>query len=146
MKRSTSFRIRLVAGASLAFVDGMTFDILDTRNDLLCVYDYRGLSRTISTPVSASFRGPWNDFETGKPVEVDDFGGIAIIVGMGVMDKSLASLTLKPLLGMPVVIEPFQTGWSIGFGAGAGAGIFSRMFPPIDASRAPFPHNVVKET
>src|SRR5262245_7737005 len=123
----------------------MTFDILDTKNSLVCVYDYRGVSATIATPVGASFRGPWNDFDTRTPMDVDDFGGVALIASIGVMDKSLASLTLKPLLKLPIVIEPFSTGWSIGFSGGGGAGIFSRMFPPIEASRAPFPHNVEKD-
>ncbi len=140
MPESTSFRIRLVAGVSMLFVDGLSFDILDVKNNLLCVYDYRGVSLTLSTPMSAAFRGPWNDFKTRKPMKVDGFGGLAHIASVGVMDKSVTSLTISPLGAFPVVLEPFATGWSLGFSAGGGMGIFSKMFPPIEASRAPWPH------
>jgi hypothetical protein len=142
MPQSSSFRIRLVGGVSLLFVDGMSFDILDVTNHLLCVYDYRGLSFSISTPVSASFRGPWNDFRTLQPMRVDDFGGMAHIASVGVMDSSVNLLTISPLGSPPVNIEPFNTGLSVGFSAGGGMGSFSRMFPAIEASRAPWPHTV----
>ena len=142
MPLSTNFSIRVVAGASFLFVDGLCFDILDRTNNLLCVYDYRGLSLSISTPATASTRGPWNNFTTRQPMSVDGFGGRADIASVGVMDGSLTSLTINPLGKLPIVIPRFQTGWTVGFSAGGGMGVFSRMFPAVEASRAPWPHTL----
>lgn len=142
MPTSTSFRIRVVGGLSLLFVDGMSFDILDVTNQLLCVYEYKGLSLSLSTPVSASFRGPWNNFRTRQPMSVDDFGGMAHIASAGGADQSLTMLTLSPLGKFPIDIEPMDTGFTAGLGAGIGMGDFHRLFPAIEASRAPWPHNV----
>lgn len=141
MPTSTSFRIRVVGGISLLFVDGLSFDIVDTTNQLLCVYDYRGLSASLSTPISANFRGPWNNFRTRVPMDVGGFGGMAHIASIGGGDRSGTLLTISPLGGFPIDIEPMDTGFTAGFGAGIGMGAFSRMFPPIPVSQAPWPHN-----
>ena len=142
MPRSTQFRIRIVAGASIFFVDGFTLDILDVTNNLLCVYDYRGVSLSAGTPITAHFRGPWNDFTTPVAVEVRQFGGLARIGSVGGLDRTVNSLEIRPLAGAPVAIVPFSTGLSVGFGASMGMGILSMMFPPVPASRAPWPHSV----
>ena len=142
MPTSTSFRIRVVGGLSILFVDGISFDIVDTTNHLLCVYEYRGLSLSLSTPLSASFRGPWNNFRTRVPMDVERFGGMAHIASIGGADRSGTFLTISPLGSFPIDIEPMDTGFTAGFGAGIGMGDFSRVFPAIPVSDAPWPHNV----
>jgi hypothetical protein len=143
MPTSTSFSIRIVAGASFAIAEGMMFDIHDLTNGLICVYNYVGLSESIGLPASASFRGPWNPFTTRVPMQVQNFGGLACSAGGGVGDTGVTGLIIRPLFGMPIEIVPFQTGFTAGATlAGAGMGAFSAMFPPVPAASAPFPHNV----
>lgn len=143
MPTSTSFRIRVVAGASFAIAEGIMFDIHDVTNDLLCVYNYVGLSWSIGVPMSASFRGPWNSFRTRTPMTVQRFGGLAATGGGGAGDAGFTGLTISPLLGSRVEIVPFQTGFTAGATLiGAGMGALSVMFPPVAAARAPFPHNL----
>ena len=145
MSRSTSFRVRIIGGGSVSLgvgVEAMTIDIWDVTNDLLCTYELRGVSLGAGTPLAISLRGPWNDFRTLTPMSCGDFGGLARFATVFVMDKSVNALIIEPLGRFPVEVAPFQTGWTLGFGAGAGAGTFARMFPPISASEAWWPHNV----
>jgi len=142
MPTSTSFRIRVVGGLSILFVDGLSFDILDVPNHLLCVYEYRGLSLSLSTPISANFRGPWNNFRTRQPMSVEGFGGMAHIAAVGGGDTSVTMFTISPFGSFEINIEPMNTGFTGGLGIGIGMGDFSRVFPAIEASRAPWPHNV----
>ena len=142
MPTSQSFRIRVVAGMSILFTDGLNFDILDVTNNLLCVYDYKGLNWSLSTPVSVSFRGPWNNFRTRTPMDVERFGGMATFGSGGGLDQSVTVMTLSPLGYFPVDITPLNTGFTAGAGIGVGVGDFRKMFPAIPASRAYWPHNV----
>lgn len=142
MPTSTSFRIRVVGGLSILFVDGLSFDILDVTNHLLCVYEYRGLSLSLSTPLSANFRGPWNDFRTRTPMDVEKFGGMAHIASIGGADRTGNALTISPIGSFPIDIEPLNTGFTAGLGVGIGMGDFSRRMPAIEASQAFWPHNV----
>lgn len=143
MPISTSFRIRVVAGASFEIAEGMMFDIHDVTNDLLCVYNYVGLSLSAGLPISASSRGPWNSFRTRIPMTVQGFGGVASTGGGGAGDAGFTILTINPVFGARVEIVPFQTGFTAGATLiGAGMGALSVMFPPIAAARAPFPHNL----
>ena len=142
MPTSTSFRIRVVGGVSILFVDGVSFDILDVPNRRLCVYEYRGLSMSLSLPLAANFRGPWNNFRTRQPMSVDGFGGMAHIATAGGGDTSLTMFTISPIGSLPISIEPMDTGFTAGLGAGIGMGAFERVFPAIDAGQAPWPHNV----
>lgn len=145
MSESSQFKIRIVAGlsASLGFgVEGMMMDIWDTTNNRLCVYDLRGVSIGAGTPIAVSFRGPWNSFETLQPMGCDQFGGLARFATVFVMDQSLNAFLMEPFGKYPVEVAPFRTGWSLGFGAATGGGVFARMFPAINASDAIWPHNV----
>ncbi len=145
MSTSTRFRIRLVGGASVSLgvgVEAMMMDIWDTTNDRLCVYELRGFSWGAGTPIALAFRGPWNTFRTIQPMACADFGGLANFATVFVQDKSVNSLVLSPFGRFPVDVTPFQTGWSLGFGAGVGAAAFTMMFPPIPATDARWPHGV----
>ena len=145
MTRGTQFRIRIVAGSSVSIgvgVEAMMIDIWDVTNNLLCVYELRGLSFGAGTPVAVALRGPWNDFRTLAPMSCAEFGGLARFATLFVMDKSVNGLVIEPLGWFPVEVAPFETGWTLGFGIGAGGGAFVRMFPPIDASEAWWPHNI----
>jgi hypothetical protein len=52
-----------------------------------------------------------------------------------VLDKSLNALELTPIGRKSVTVARFVTGWTLGFGATAGGGAFTRMFPSIDSSK-----------
>jgi hypothetical protein len=139
MPVSTSFRVRVVAGLSLFVADGMSIDIQDLTNDLLCVYDYRGVSWSLSTP-SVSFRGPWNDFRTRAPMSVEHFGGPARLFSIGGLDNSVNAIELNPISSFPISIVPFNTGFTAGMGVGVGLGALTKMFPALPASKTPWPH------
>jgi len=145
MIRSTQFRVRLIGGSSISIgfgVEAMSIDIWDVTNDLLCPYEFRGFSYGAGTPIAVSLRGPWNDFRTRVPMGCAEFGGLARFATVFVMDKSVNALIIEPLQGFPVEVAPFETGWTLGFGIGAGGGTLVRLFPPIRASEAWWPHNV----
>lgn len=143
MANSQSFRIRIVAGASFAFAEGMMFDIHDVTNDLLCVYNYVGVSENLGLPASASTRGPWNAFRTRVPMQVQSFGGLLGNAGSGAGAEGVTVLTIRPLFGLPIEIAPFNTGFTLGATLiGGGMGAFSVMFPPMVAANAPYPHNL----
>jgi hypothetical protein len=142
---STHFRVRIIAGASVSLgvgVEAMQMDILDVTNSELCVYEVRGFSFSGGTPVALSLRGPWNDFHTVQGMRCGQFGGLVRFGTVFVMDKSVNALTIEPFGYFPIDITPFETGWTLGAGIGVGAGTFTRMFPPIPASEAVWPHNV----
>ena len=144
MPTSTAFRIRVSYGVSLLFADGLSLDILDVTNQLICVYDYRGISLAISSPASVSTRGPWNDFTTALPHDVSGFGGLARFVSMAVMDRSNTAFEITPLgwSEAPITIAPFNTGWTLGFSGGVDVGVLQQLFPPIPAASARWPHDV----
>jgi hypothetical protein len=145
MTVSTQFRIRLIAGSSVSLgfgVENMSIDIWDVANARLCTYQLQGVSVGNGTPISVSLRGPWNDFTVESAMSCDDFAGVARFATVFVMDKSLNALELTPIGRRPVTVAPFVTGWTLGFGAAAGGGAFTRMFPSIDSSKAMWPHNV----
>jgi hypothetical protein len=145
MSHSTQFRVRIIGGSSVSLgvgVEAMMIDIWDVTNDRLCVYELRGVSFGTGTPIAIALRGPWNDFRTLTPMSCADFGGLARFATVFVMDKSVNALIIEPLGRFPVEVAPFETGWTLGFGIGIGGGAFARMFPPIPASEAWWPHNV----
>lgn len=143
MPTSTNFRIRAVAGASFAVAEGVMFDIHDLTNDLVCVYNYLGVSWSVGTPGSVTFRGPWNNFRTRSPMSVQAFGGIATSAGASDVETGITVFEIQPIFGPAVTFRNFQSGFTAGVSfIGAGIGSFSLMFPAVPASRAPFPHNV----
>ena len=149
MSHSTKFRIRLVAGGSVSLalgVESMTIDIWDTTNDLLCIYELRGISLGKGTPVSVSLRGPWNDFTVQKPMSCDDFGGLATFGTVYAANKSVNRLRLSPVGRDSVDLRPFKTGWTLGAGFGAGVGVLGQVLPAISATKAPWPHDVSEAT
>jgi hypothetical protein len=145
MPKSTQFKIRMVAGVSILFADGISFDILDTQNNLLCVYDYRGVSVGKSFPFSATDRGPWNSFKTNIPIEVSRFGGVVRFIAATTGPLTMMHFELTPIgfnMPLPISITGFQTGFTYGGAAGVSGGFITQMFPPVAASKAPWPHNV----
>jgi hypothetical protein len=73
-------------------------------------------------------------------MDVGDFGGMARYMAAG-GDASVTAIELAPFGHPPISIMPFSTGFTFGGGAGVGTGVFSRVFPPMDASRAPGFHH-----
>lgn len=131
---SKNFRIRIVYGGGVSLfagVEAMSMNIWDFTNDELCVYELKGVSVGKGSPITVSFRGPWNEFRTLTPMSCGDFGGMARFATVFVMDKSLNGFIIDPFGRLSIEIVPFKTGWSLGFGAATGGGTFTRIFPPI---------------
>jgi hypothetical protein len=56
-------------------------------------------------------------------------------------DVANSRLCIYQLQGA-VTVASLVAGWTLGFGAAAGGGAFTRMFPSIDSSKAMWPHNL----
>jgi hypothetical protein len=69
--------------------------------------------------------GPWNDFRTSHPLAVSQFECWGRFGGVNTDDESGYSyLVLSSLPGgvAPVAINPFDTGYTSGYGISAGVG------------------------
>jgi hypothetical protein len=120
---STIFKIRLLGAMSagdVILLENCTFQIVDKKNNLTCFYMYSGLGFGVSAfPVSATMKGPWNDFTTSSAVRVSQFGGAARFTTAGAAGKTLNYLNMMGLpedvSTVPVVLG-IQTGFTVGIG------------------------------
>jgi hypothetical protein len=79
---STNFKIRLLAGitggAGAFQVENCFFQIADKKNNVTSFYVYSsmGVGKGLF-PMSATMKGPWNDFVTNSAIRVSQFEGAA---------------------------------------------------------------------
>jgi hypothetical protein len=127
------FKIRMLGGVSVGLkifaADALFFQIWDEANCLTTFYTYSAVGvgkGLLKSPVSATLRGPWNDFKTTGPVTLMEFGGPAIFSTRGGAWWTWNELTM---LGLPgrVVTDPFvldlETGFTVGVGASTTNGL-----------------------
>jgi hypothetical protein len=130
---STEFKIRLLgslAGSAGPFqVENCFFQIADKKNNLTSFYVYssegvgKGLIKGLS--LSATMKGPWNDFRTNSAIRVSQFDGPARFTTAGVGPWTSNHLNMmglpKGVTTIPAVLD-LQTGFTIGIGASTSVG------------------------
>jgi hypothetical protein len=136
---STSFQIRLLgalsAGAGIAQVERMFFQVWDPSHMLTCFYLYEsgGLGKGVGAAVSATLTGPWNRFDTSLPIAVDQFGGAARFstAGGGAWTWNYLNLMGLPP-GVKTIPNPLtlETGFTVGLGVSTSVG---KMVPGLKA-------------
>ena len=130
---STEFKIRLLgalAGSAGPFqVENCFFQIADTKNNLTSFYVYsaegvgKGLIKGLN--LSATMKGPWNDFKTNSAIRVSQFDGAARFTTGGVGPWTSNHLNMmglpKGVSTVPTVLD-LSTGFTIGIGASTSVG------------------------
>ena len=130
---TTDFKIRLLgglAGSAGPFqVENCFFQIADTKNNLTSFYVYsaegvgKGLIKGLA--LSATMKGPWNDFKTNTPIRVSQFAGPARFTTAGAGPWTSNHLNMmglpKGVTTVPAVLD-LETGFTIGIGASTSVG------------------------
>jgi hypothetical protein len=130
---STEFKIRLLgnltASAGPVQVEDSFFQIADTKNSLTSFYIYsaggvgKGLIKGVN--LSATMKGPWNDFTTNSAIRVSQFDGAARFTTAGAGPWTSNHLNMmglpKGVSTVPRVLE-LTTGFTIGIGASTSVG------------------------
>jgi hypothetical protein len=132
------FKIKLHAALSTgvpgAVGEFLIFQIWDNTNNLTCYYNYLGggTGRSAGPSLSATLAGPWNEFRTTAPLQVNQFGGAARFTTAGLAWWTSNYLNM---MGLPsgVATEPrslaINTGFTIGLGASTTVGDL-KIFDP----------------
>lgn len=137
-KVNKRFKIRMHAGLSASVVVGgefLIFQIWDQDNGICSFFTYFGGvvagGAIPGTWLSGTLKGPWNDFTTKHPIQVNHFGGGARFTSGGggpwtanylnFMGLPSGNMTLPNPLKM-------QTGFTIGLGAGTSTGVMSLRY------------------
>jgi len=119
-------------------LDVIYFEIRDDKNSLSAYYLYGGLGIGASIPSEATYtpRGPWNYFQTSKPIGAWQFDGIARFTSASVGNWSHNELWLggTPKGVKSVKLNNFKTGYTLL--ASASMTFFSKMFY-LDTKRGP---------
>jgi hypothetical protein len=129
-KVSTKFKLQMLSGDSgelvLISAEDLIFRILDTTNNLIATYEYKGVNLGPSAlPYAHTFKGGWTDFRTNAPVRVSQFDGFTRFTSAGGAKWSLNYISF---VGLPrgVHTEPrpvaFSTGCSTNLSASTGVG------------------------
>ncbi len=130
---SSDFKIRLLGGltgsAGPFQVENCFFQIVDKKNNLTSFYVYsaegvgKGLIKGLN--LSATMKGPWNDFKTNSAIRVSQFAGAARFTTAGVGPWTSNHLNMMGLpegvSTLPAVL-PLATGFTIGIGASTSVG------------------------
>jgi len=130
---STDFKIRLLGGltgsAGPFQVENCFFQIADTKNSLTSFYVFssagvgKGLIKGLN--LSATMKGPWNDFKTNSAIRVSQFDGAARFTTGGVGPWTSNHLNMmglpKGVSTVPRVLD-LTTGFTIGIGASTSVG------------------------
>ena len=130
---SSDFKIRLLGGltgsAGPFQVENCFFQIADKRNNRTSFYVYsaegvgKGFIKGLN--LSATMKGPWNDFRTNSAIRVSQFEGAARFTTGGVGPWTSNHLNMmglpKGVSTLPVVLN-VTTGFTIGIGASTSVG------------------------
>ncbi len=130
---NSEFKIRMLAGlagtAGPFQVENNFFQIADTKNRLTAFYTYtsEGVGAGIikGLILSATMKGPWNNFRTTSAIRVSQFEGSARFTTGGVGPWTSNHLNMmglpKGVSTIPAVLD-IQTGFTIGIGASTSVG------------------------
>jgi hypothetical protein len=129
---STQFKIRLlgaVAGSAGVFqVENCFFQIADRKNNLTSFYVYSSMGVAKGLPglkLSATMKGPWNDFVTNSAIRVSQFGGATRFTSAGIGPWTSNHINMmglpKGVSTVPAVLS-ISTGFTIGLGASTSVG------------------------
>jgi len=128
---TTQFRVRLLAGLSRglgpAQVELLFFQIWAPSLSLTTFYEYLsgGLGKGAGVSLSATMKGPFNDFATTSAIATTDFAGAARFTTSGIGPFSVNFLNFMSLpSGVKTVPNPLkiQTGFTIGIGMSSSVG------------------------
>ena len=130
---STEFKIRLLgalSGSAGPFqVEDCFFQIADKKNNLTSFYVYssggvgKGLIKGLN--LSATMKGPWNDFTTSSAIRVSQFGGATRFTTGGTGKWTSNHLNMMGLPRGTSTVPPvldISTGFTIGIGASTSVG------------------------
>lgn len=129
---NTQFKIRMLGGlvgsAGPFQVENCFFQISDTRNKITAFYTYssEGVGKGLpGLNLSATMKGPWNDFTTNLAIRVSQFEGAARFTTGGGGPWTSNHLNMmglpKGVSTIPAVLD-IQTGFTIGIGASTSVG------------------------
>jgi hypothetical protein len=135
MPTATSFRLRLIggigAGARVIAIDRLYFQIWDPTHKVSGIYEYTGGGIGASVrSISATMKGPWNEFRTTGPVAVDEFAGAARFTTGGAGSYTLNYLNMMQMpRGTATLPNPLSisTGFTVGVGASTTVGGMALM-------------------
>lgn len=130
---SSDFKIRLLGGltgsAGPFQVENLFFQIADKKNNLTCFYVFsaegvgKGLIKGLA--LSATMKGPWNDFKTNSDIRVSQFGGATRFTTSGAGPWTwnyLNMMGLPPDVSTLPAVLSLTTGFTIGIGASTSVG------------------------
>jgi hypothetical protein len=130
--RNTRFKIRMHANLSASIVaagDFSIFEIWDEKAGLSSFYTYwaGGVAGGVIPRLwlSATFKGPWNDFMVTKAIGANQFSGPARFTTAG---GASVSKNYINFMGLPLGAQtlpnplPVNTGFTLGIGAGTSVG------------------------
>ena len=130
---NTQFKIRMLgalAGTAGPFqVENCFFQIADTKNKVTAFYTYSsegvGAGLIPGLSLSATMKGPWNNFTTNLAIRVSQFEGAARFTTGGVGSWTSNHLNMmglpKGVSTVPAVLD-IQTGFTVGIGASTSVG------------------------
>lgn len=130
---NTQFKIRMLGGlagtAGPFQVEHCFFQIADTKNKITAFYAYSGegvgAGLVPGLNLSATMKGPWNDFVTNLAIRISQFEGPARFTTGGVGPWTSNHLNMmglpKGVSTVPAVLN-IQTGFTIGIGASTSVG------------------------
>lgn len=115
-------------------LDFMTFIVWDTKNNISCIYVYTGIGAGFGfaflPPVGVTTHGPWNSFETERPIGVWEFGRWARFTTAGIWKYSYNIIHIETPPGVDNVYEKINTGTTYGGGVSSTVGDFIRVGNP----------------
>jgi hypothetical protein len=130
---TTEFKIRLLgalSGSAGPFqIENCFFQIADKKNNLTSFYVFssggagKGLIKGLN--LSATMKGPWNDFTTNSPIRVSQFGGATRFTTAGAGNWTSNHLNMMGLPRSVSTVPPvlhITTGFTMGIGASTSVG------------------------
>jgi hypothetical protein len=134
---TTKFKIRMLGGLSssvlVAQIEKIFFQIWAPSLSLTTFYEYSsaGVGKGAGASMSATLKGPFNDFATTSAISTTDFGGAARFTTSGVGPFSVNFLNLMGLpSGVATMPNPLKidTGFTVGLGLSTSLGNMLRGF------------------
>lgn len=135
--KTTQFKVRLLGGLSRGFgplqFETLFFQVWAPSLSLTTFYEYAagGLGKGRGLALSATLKGPFNDFATSAPISTTDFGGAARFSTTGFGPFSVNFLNFAGLPpGVKTIPNPLkiQTGFTVGLGMSSSVGKMNRGF------------------